>query len=159
MNNLPKIVKILIAVALCFGLGTLSGVSTISAIQDWYVHLNKPFFTPPNWLFGPAWTILYILIGVAAGLVWHKGTDNPLVKSALGLFVAQFILNLAWSPIFFGMKQPLIALVVIVLLWILILWTILRFRKVDNLAAGLMVPYLLWVTFATALNAAIVYLN
>jgi len=104
------------------------------------------------------WTLLYILMGIAAARVWQK-SDRGLQSSAIRLFVIQMVLNLAWSPIFFGMKEPLIALVVIVVMWILILLTIISFSKVDKLASYLLVPYISWVSFATILNASVVYLN
>ena len=159
MNKLPLIAKIVIAVVVCAGIGALSGIATANSVNDWYLTLNKPPFNPPNWLFAPAWTLLYTLMGIAAALVWHKGLDNPLVKSALGIFAIQLALNALWSILFFGMQNPTIALVEIIILWGMILWTILKFNKVNKTAGWLLVPYLAWVTFATVLNASIVYLN
>lgn len=159
MNNLSLTAKIIIAALTCLVLGSLSGIATASSVNDWYLTLNKPSFNPPNWLFGPAWTLLYTLMGIAFALIWHKGTEKPAVKSALTFFGIQFVLNLLWSILFFGMKNPQIALVEIIIMWILILVTILKFGKIDKRAAWLMVPYLAWVTFASALNAGIVYLN
>lgn len=151
-------IKIAISIIICLGLGFLSGYVGGSAISDWYMNLNKPFFQPPPWVFGPAWTLLYTLIGIALALVWHS-PDSLNKSKAIKLFIFQFILNLVWSPIFFAMKKPGISLGVIVLLWILIILTIQAFKKVNQRSSWLLLPYLLWVTFATLLNASIVYLN
>lgn len=151
--------RIIIAVIICFGLGTASGLSTTDAITGWYATLNKPFFNPPNWIFGPMWTLLYIMMGIAVGRIWNLSTEGVDVNEAIMLFVAQFFLNLIWSPVFFSMQSPMAALAVIITMWILILLTIRAFKKHDTLAGKLMIPYLLWVSFATILNGAIVYLN
>ncbi|QQG41152.1 MAG: tryptophan-rich sensory protein [Candidatus Woesebacteria bacterium] len=126
---------------------------------SWYNTLNKPFFTPPSWLFGPAWTILYILIGVSAYLIWKKGFKNNQVKEAFKIFTIQLILNLLWSPIFFGAKQIFLALIVIVIMWIFIFKTIKAFAKIDKTASYLLYPYLAWVSFATVLNFFVWMLN
>lgn len=125
----------------------------------WYNTLNKPFFTPPSWLFGPAWTILYILMGVAAYLIWKKGFKKKQIKEALKIFVIQLVLNFSWSPIFFGAKQIFLALLVIVIMWIFILKTIKAFAKIDKTASYLLYPYLAWVSFATLLNFSVWLLN
>ncbi len=151
--------RIIIAVIICFGLGTASGLSTTDAITGWYATLNKPFFNPPNWIFGPMWTLLYIMMGIAVGRIWNLSTEGVDVNEAIMLFVAQFFLNIIWSPVFFSMQNPMAALAIIVTMWILILLTIRGFKKHDTLAGKLMIPYLLWVSFATILNGAIVYLN
>lgn len=153
------LVKIIICVVVCLGVGLASGASTANGITEWYAFLNKPFFNPPNWLFAPVWTILYTMMGVSAGLIWDKGFDKLGVKSALSIFVAQFILNTLWSFVFFGMRQPLYALFVIIALWILILLTINKFNKLNKTAGLLLIPYLLWVSFATILNFSIYWLN
>jgi len=151
--------KIIISIVVCMAVGFSSGLVTAEAIPNWYADLNKPFFNPPNWLFAPAWTILYILMGIAAGRVWNKGWDQKEVRTALLIFIIQLLLNGAWTLIFFGLKEPVWALVEILILWIMILICILQFKKIDKTAAWLMVPYLLWVTFATALNFCIWQLN
>jgi len=124
----------------------------------WYEGLKKPGWRPPNWLFAPAWTILYILMGVAAWLVWRAvgfaGGGVP-----LGLYLLQLLLNAAWTPIFFGLRKPNLAFFEIVLLWLAIAATIAAFHAVDTVAAWLLVPYLAWVTFAACLNLAIWRLN
>jgi len=122
---------------------------------EWYAKLNKPTWTPPPWVFGPIWTILYALMATALFLVVRKGTSSPGVVLALCVFAAQLALNTAWSPVFFGLHQIGLALVVIVLMWLMIVMTIGVFWSVSDLAAMLLVPYLVWVTIATALNASI----
>lgn len=159
MNSSSVYTKIAICVLLCMATGFISGASTADSIQNWYSTLNKPFFNPPNWIFAPVWTILYILIGISAGMIWHKGLDQNGVKWALGLFVGQFVLNLLWSPFFFNLQAPTIALIIIIVLWFLILVTIMNFNKINKTAGRLMIPYFMWVSFATLLNGAIVYLN
>ncbi|NHF60668.1 tryptophan-rich sensory protein [Flavobacteriaceae bacterium TP-CH-4] len=154
-----KLTYIAIAVGICIVIGILSGFATQSSVNTWYTGLNKPGFNPPNWLFAPVWTVLYIMMGVAAGIVWAKGFYHLWVKTALYHFGFQLLLNAAWSIVFFGLREPFWALMVIITLLILILLTIRWFRVVSKVAALLMVPYLLWVCFATALNYKIWELN
>lgn len=156
---MKKIWKIGIAVFVCLAVGGLSGFATADAIQGWYLTLNKPSFNPPNWVFGPAWTTLYILMGIAAGLVWSTGWQEPDVRSALAIFGTQLLLNGLWSIIFFTWQSPLWALIEMLVLLGFILLTIVRFKPISATAAYLLVPYVLWVSFATVLTAAIVYLN
>ncbi|MHC4940102.1 MAG: TspO/MBR family protein [Planctomycetota bacterium] len=134
----------------------LSGLG--AAPGDWYASLEKPPWTPPNWLFGPVWTTLYLLMGVAAWLVWRNAgwSDGG---AALGLFCAQLVVNAAWTPIFFRWHEMGWALACIVLLWVLVAATILAFRRHSATAAGLLVPYVLWLTLATALNLQLWRLN
>ena len=154
-----KLTKIAIAVVICLLIGFLSSFATQSSVNDWYLNLNKPSFNPPNWLFAPVWSVLYILIGVAAGIVWGKGFHHVWVKTALYHFGFQLLLNALWSIIFFGLKNPLAALFVILILFVMIILTIRWFNVVSKKAAMLMVPYLLWVSFATILNFKIWELN
>lgn len=154
-----NITRILIAVAVCLFVGFLSSFSTQSSISDWYVTLNKPSFNPPNWVFGPVWTVLYVLMGISAGIVWNKGFYHRWVKTALYHFIFQLIFNAAWSVVFFGLKSPFYAFTVILILLILIILTIKWFRVVNKLAAYLLIPYLMWVSFATVLNFSIWQLN
>lgn len=151
--------KTSITVVLCLLVGFLGSIATQTSVDIWYVNLEKPSFNPPNWLFAPVWTILYIMMGLAAGLVWHKGLHHAWVKTALYHFVFQLILNLSWSIVFFGMKNPAIALFVIIVLISLIALTIRWFKIADKRAAYLLIPYLLWVLFAAALNFEIWRLN
>lgn len=152
-------VRIGIAVMVCLLIGFLSGFATQSSVDTWYAGLNKPSFNPPNWVFAPVWTVLYILMGVAAGLVWSRGFHHIWVKTALYYFGFQLLFNAAWSIVFFGMQDPVWALVILITLIILIGLTIKWFRIVNRVSAYLMIPYLLWVIFAGVLNYKIVELN
>lgn len=124
----------------------------------WFAALAKPSWQPPNWLFGPVWTTLYLMMGIAAGLVWRRG-PAPAVRGALAIYAMQLVLNALWTPAFFGAHALGAALVVIVVLWIAIALTIIRFWSIHRVAAALLLPYLAWVSFATALNAELWSLN
>ena len=154
-----KLTKLIISILLCLSIGFTGSYFTSDSISSWYDTLNKPTFTPPNWTFGVVWTILYILMGVSAFLVWNQGFKKKSVKIALALFVFQLILNGLWTPIFFGLHYLGIALIDIVMMWIVILLTIIYFHKVSKLASLLLVPYLIWVSYATALNTGFWWLN
>ena len=152
-------VRIGISVAVCLLIGALSGFATQSSVNTWYPELAKPAFTPPNWLFAPVWTLLYLLMGIAAGLVWARGLHHSWVKTALYYFGFQLLVNGSWSLVFFGLQNPPVALGVIAVLLVLIALTIRWFRVVSKPAAWMMVPYLFWVLFASLLNLRIVQLN
>ena len=154
-----NILKLVISIVACQCAGLIGSIFTTPAISTWYETLAKPSFTPPNWLFAPAWVTLYVLMGVAVFLVWRKGLGIKNVKAALITFLVQLVLNVLWSAIFFGAKSLVGGAVVIVLLWIAILFTILRFFKISTVAGGLLIPYILWVTFASALNISILALS
>ncbi|MBT8186072.1 MAG: tryptophan-rich sensory protein [Croceitalea sp.] len=154
-----KLLKVITAIFVCLLIGFLSSFATQSSVNDWYLTLNKPSFNPPNWVFGPVWTILYILMGTAAGLVWGKGLHHLWVKTAIYHFVFQLLLNALWSIVFFGLQSPGWALLVILALIVSIALTIKWFKIVSKKAAYLMVPYLLWVIFAAFLNFKIWELN
>lgn len=154
-----KILKIIIAVAICLLIGFLSSFATQSSVNDWYLTLNKPSFNPPNWVFAPVWTLLYVMMGVAAGIVWGKGFHHVWVKTSLYHFGFQLLLNALWSIVFFGLKNVFIALFIILTLLVFIILTIKWFNVVSKKAALLMIPYLLWVCFATLLNYKIWELN
>ncbi|MEW5676876.1 TspO/MBR family protein [Flavobacterium enshiense] len=155
-----KITKILMIVATCLCVGYFSGIITKESITTWYPTLIKPSFNPPNWVFAPVWTTLYILMGVAAGVVWNKmESDRINVRKGLQFFTIQLGLNLLWSFLFFGLKNPLLALIELTLLWLMIYETFMVFKRVDKMAAILLIPYLAWVSFAGILNAAIFWLN
>jgi tryptophan-rich sensory protein len=155
-NNFFKLVIAIIVSELASIIGS---VFTISAIPNWYAELVKPALNPPAWVFGPAWTTLYALMGIAAFLIWRMGWERKEVKMALGVFGTQLFLNAIWSIIFFGLQNPGWALVDIVLLWLAIVWTMVVFYKISRPAAYLLVPYLLWVSFASYLNYSIWTLN
>ncbi|MEZ4969489.1 MAG: TspO/MBR family protein [Flavobacteriaceae bacterium] len=154
-----QLTYIAISVAVCLTIGFLSSFATQSSVNDWYLELNKPGFNPPNWIFAPVWTVLYIMMGVAAGIVWAKGFYHIWVKTALYHFGIQLLFNALWSIVFFGFKNPFAALLIILTLLVLLIFTIKWFKVVSRTAAYLLIPYLLWVCFATALNYKIWELN
>lgn len=151
--------RLLVAVGGPLLVGGLSGFATARGVEDWYPTLAKPFFNPPAWVFGPVWTALYLMMGVAAFLVWQKGTDRDLVLTGLTLFAVQLALNGLWSVIFFGMRLPGYAFAEIILLWVAIVATLVWFWRSAPAAGFLMAPYLAWVTFAAILNGSIWVLN
>jgi len=146
-----------ISILVSLSAGAIGGIFTTSAIPTWYTTLNKPGFNPPNWLFGPAWTILYILMGIALYLVWIQDKKNK--KIAYIFFFTQLVMNALWSFIFFGAHDLGWAFVEIVVLWLAILGTTIAFYRILKPAAYLLIPYILWVTFASILNFAIWRLN
>ena len=157
---MQKILKIILVVVLCVTIGYLSGMVTRDSITTWYPTLIKPIFNPPNWIFAPVWTLLYVMIGVSGGMIWNKlESDQANVKSAFKLFIIQLALNALWSYLFFGLHNPFLALIEIIVLLLLIYDTYIAFKKIDKVAGMLLVPYLAWVSFATVLNASIWWLN
>ena len=155
-----KYVKILIFVGTCLGVGYISGMATQSSVQTWFPTLIKPGFNPPPEVFFPVWTTLYIMMGIAAGLVWDKiEIQKSAVKSALTFFFLQLFLNALWSVLFFGLRNPLLALIEIVILWLMIYETYVKFGRISKVAGYLFIPYLLWVSFAAVLNGSIWWLN
>jgi tryptophan-rich sensory protein len=154
---MPNWLKLVISLALPQLAGGLGAYFTIPAVQGWYITLNKPSFNPPNWIFGPMWTFLYVLMGIACYLIWKS--EHPEKRKLLNLYFFQLALNAIWSPAFFGAESPLIGLFIILPLCLLILICVIQFKKVSKIASGLMVPYLAWVTFASILNFSIWWLN
>ena len=151
-------IALMIFVGLCLAVEVVSGLATRQSVSTWYAALNKPAWTPPGWLFAPVWTVLYISMGVAAWLVWQKRATSA-VTPALVLFFVQLVLNGLWSLFFFGQRQIGLGLVDIGLLWLVLAATLVLFWMVRPLAGGLLIPYLMWVSFATALNYSIWRLN
>ncbi len=149
--------KMIISAVLCLTLGSLSGFFTVDSVTTWYQTINKPSWNPPGWLFGPVWTTLYILMGVSFALVWHS--EHPSRKRAMSIFVLQLVLNLIWTPIFFGLHQIGWSFFVIIVLLITIAATIMKFNQINKTSAWLLVPYIVWVGFATVLTGTIWYLN
>ncbi|MFH1589085.1 MAG: TspO/MBR family protein [archaeon] len=149
--------KLIAAIIITQLAGIIGSFFTVSSVSTWYVTLNKPFFNPPSWLFGPVWIILYLMMGVALYIVWNNRTKKS--NTALTLFGIQLVLNSLWSILFFGLKNPLLAFIEIIILWVLILFTIIYFKKESKTAAYLLIPYILWVSFAAILNLAIFLLN
>ncbi len=153
-----QILALVVSLALCFGVAALGNLVTLSEIDSWYAGLSKPAWTAPNWVFGPVWTVLYLLMAIAAWRVWRKNPRQP-VQRPLALFLIQLGMNCAWSFIFFGAHWIAYAAVEIVLLWCFILLTIIAFWRIDRPAALLLLPYLAWVSYASALNFALWQLN
>jgi len=156
--KINDILKLVASVILCQIAGFLGSLFTTPAIPTWYATLSKPFFTPPNWIFSPVWISLFILMGISLFFVWRK-QDHPRFKPALIFFFIQLILNIFWSVVFFGLRSPLLGLMDIILLWVAILFTIKNFLKVSKFAGVLLIPYLLWVSFAALLNFSLWVLN
>ena len=155
---MPKYIKLIISILLC-ELAGITGTLFTGNSLGWYYTLNKPFFRPPNWLFGPVWIILYVLMGIALYLLWRRGFSSNDSKYALGIFIFQLIFNTAWSFVFFGERSIGGGLAVILILWVLIFLTIFAFYRVNNYAAYLLIPYLIWVSYASILNLSIWKLN
>jgi tryptophan-rich sensory protein len=147
-----------VSIILVFLTAFIGSSFTTPSIASWYQYLKKPSFAPPNWLFGPAWTLFYFLMAVAAFLVWRE-KENKNIKPALLIYLIHLVFNAFWSIIFFGLKNLSLAFFEIIILWILILITIIKFYKIKPLAGFLLIPYILWVTFASILNFAIWMLN
>lgn len=152
-----RIITLIACIALPLIIGGISGFLTVSEISGWYTGLKKPSFNPPNYLFGPVWTVLYLLMGISLFLVLEA---KVLIKGkALTFFFVQLTLNFFWSIIFFKEHQVAMALADIAALWLCILMMIVTFYRISRVAGLLQIPYLLWVSFATLLNASILYLN
>ncbi len=153
-NTVYSCVALLAFVSACLAAAALSALWTNSSVETWYSSLRKPSWSPPDWVFGPVWTCLYVMMAFAAWLVWRKKGWRG-ARWSLSLFVVQLILNAVWSPLFFSYRSPGLAFADIVLLWLAIVATALAFYRASSLAAALLMPYLAWVTFAGALNWAI----
>lgn len=156
MNNA---FKLLVAVLISELAGIVGSIFTASSIEGWYAGIVKPAINPPSWVFAPVWTTLYALMGIAAFLVWKKGWSRRDVKIALGIFTLQLVLNTLWSIIFFGFQSPGGAFIEIIFLWMAILVTMVAFARISKWAVWLLVPYILWVSFAAYLNYSIYALN
>jgi len=156
---MSNFLKLIIAICIPLAVGFTSGFFTISGVGSWYQTIQKPSWNPPNWIFGPVWTTLYILMGVSLFLIWKSQENKDARQTAVILFSIQLILNFFWSFIFFNQHQVGLALIEIIAMWIAILFTIFAFAKINNTAAWLLVPYISWVSFATILNYTIWKLN
>ena len=154
-----RIVQFIVAIGVSLAPGWIGSIFTMPAIPTWYAGLTMPAFSPPAWIFGPVWTVLFILMGIALYLVWSKGLGHKNVQVATAIFGVQLVLNVLWSFVFFGMQEPFFAFIVILILWAAILMTIVAFDRVSVPAAILLVPYFLWVSFAAYLNYGIYALN
>jgi tryptophan-rich sensory protein len=154
-----KFTKLLISIVVSHLAGIIGSVFTFNSIENWYQFLNKPSFSPPNWLFGPVWLTLYTLMGIALFLIWQKGLKNKQNKKAFELFLLHLVFNASWSIVFFGLQEPGWAFLNILILLAFILVLIFKFWKINKAASILLWPYLLWVSFATVLNYSIWMLN
>ncbi len=156
---MAKIGKLICSISVCLLTGFLGSFVTRNSITTWYAQLSRPSFTPPDWAFGVVWPVLYVMMGISVFLVWNVGINRRQVKVALSVFALQLILNGLWTPIFFGLHLIGVALVEIVMMWAAILLTIFTFWKVSKPAGLLLLPYILWVSFAIVLNASLFLLN
>lgn len=159
MRSFSDIARLIGAILLSQAAGAIGSYATMSSVDTWYAALEKPAFNPPSWVFGPVWITLYTLMGIAAWLVWNRGLSNPVVRTALILFLIQLALNALWTFLFFYFRLPLVAFVEIVVLWVAILLTTIWFFRVSTWAGILMIPYILWVSFAAVLNFSLWWLN
>lgn len=156
---MAKFITAIIFILISQAAGIIGSVFTSSAIPVWYATLNKPSFNPPGWLFGPVWVLLYTLMGIAAYLIWQKLGESNIARGAIILFFVHLAFNALWSILFFGLHNPFLAFLEIILLWGMILALIILFYQVDKRAAYLFIPYILWVSFAAVLNFSIWRLN
>ena len=157
--NKNNIFKFFVSIIVCELAGIIGSFYTFDAIPNWYNYLVKSPLNPPSWGFGPVWTILYILMAISLFLVWKQGVSRVEVKKAIYIFSFQLLLNTLWSILFFGLHSPILALIEIVFMWLSILWTMIAFYKISKLATWLLLPYILWVSFASYLNFSVWWLN
>jgi tryptophan-rich sensory protein len=158
-TSVHEVLRLTISIVICQLAGLIGSFFTSPAIQSWYAALRKPAFTPPNWLFAPVWTTLFLLMGVSLFLVWRKPVSMPKVRTALVIFAVQLALNVLWSILFFGLRSPLAGFIEILILWAVILLTIVNFYRLSSTAGMLLIPYILWVSFAAFLNFSLWRLN
>ena len=151
--------RLIAAVLFCIIVGSIGSLVTTTGPDSWYAGLAKPFFTPPGWVFAPVWITLFTLMGIALYLVWQEGTEKPEVRKAIAIFGVQFVINIIWSFLFFGLRSPLLGFIDIIVLWFMIAAMIAVFYRVNRTAAYLLVPYIAWVTLATALNGSVYFMN
>ena len=156
---MTKAIQLIISIFICQLAGIIGSVATVSSVNSWFTTLNKPSFNPPGWLFGPVWITLYTVMGISLYLIYQKGFEKKEVKFAIYLFIFHLVINALWSLIFFGLKNPGLAFFEIIILWILIVVLIILFWRINRTASILLIPYLLWVSFATVLNYSIWQLN
>ena len=154
-----KIIPLVLSIGVCFLAAGIGSRFTTSAIDTWYTTLQKPFFNPPNWIFGPVWTLLYLIMGISLYIVWIAKVEKKAKLQGITFFFIQLALNVLWSILFFGLKSPTAALIGIIFLWLAIFLTIRSFLQISKKAGWLLIPYLVWVSFATILNLSIVILN
>lgn len=158
MKKIKNLPAYLISILICQSAGLIGSFSTMSSVKGWYQTINKASFNPPSWVFAPVWTTLFVMMGVSVSIIWLSEKNEGRSK-ALKVFFVQLVLNTLWSIIFFGLKNPPLAFIEIIVLWFAILYTIILFRKINRKAACLLIPYILWVSFATVLTLSVVLLN
>lgn len=156
--NLKSIFKLAVSISLPLLIGAIAGIFTSKAVPEWYASLNRPSFSPPNWVFGPVWTTLYVLMGISFYMIW-KSSPGKDKNRAMTIYFIQLFFNFIWSFIFFYFKLIGWALADIIILWLLLAAMIVLFYRVKPAAAFMNIPYLLWVTFASVLNGAYFVLN
>lgn len=154
-----RIIPLISSIGVCFLAAGIGSIFTISTIGTWYTTLQKPVFSPPNWIFGPVWTLLYLMMGVSLYIFWNTKTNTKERHQGFSLFFVQLALNVLWSLLFFGLKSPIAAFIGIIILWFAIYLTIRKFLQVSKFAGWFLIPYLAWVSFATILNFSIAVLN
>lgn len=157
--RVKNIIKIIVAIVICELAGVVGSFFTTPSISTWYATIQKPNFTPPNWLFAPVWVTLFALMGISSYLVWNKGIENKEVKTSISVFTIQLLLNVLWSFFFFWLQNPFYGLIEIIILWIAIAFTIYKFYKVSKSAGLLLIPYIIWVSIALTLNFYVWRLN
>jgi len=153
-KTMNKFIKLIVSILLCQLAGFIGAVFTTPAIPAWYTSLNKPNFSPPNWLFGPVWILLYTLMGISFYFIWQKKAKREMI-----IFLIHLAINSLWSIIFFGLKNLSLSFLVIIFLWSMIVLLIIKFSKIKKLASYLLIPYFLWISFASFLNLSIWLLN
>lgn len=156
---MSNISKLFLSIVICMLPGIAGVLFDSGLVNGWYQSISKPSFNPPNSIFGPVWTVLYLMMGISMFLVWKEGLNNKSVRTAFIIFIIQLVFNAAWSIVFFGAQSIAGGMIVIIILWILILICIIRFLKISRVAGMLLIPYLLWVSFASVLNFFILKLN
>ena len=154
-----NVIRLLISILGCQAAGLIGGLFTRSSVEAWYTTIQKPTFTPPNWIFGPVWIFLYLLMGISLYLIWNSNIHSKARQIAIILFLIQLVFNILWSFLFFYLKNPLMGFIEILILLLLIVLTAWKFLGLNKIAAFLMIPYILWVSFATILTFSIWSLN
>ena len=154
-----KVLKFIASIIICQSAGVFGSMATFEAVPGWYITLEKPFFAPPNWIFGPVWIILYFLMGVSLYIVWKDELKSKTRNVFFVVFAIQLILNALWSLLFFGLKSPLLGLIDILILDVMLVVTIFYAKRVSKYAAMLLIPYMVWIIIASVLNYAILVLN
>lgn len=157
--NKQKFLRFLGSMSICFGAAFIGGLFTASSIADWYQYLAKPSFSPPSWVFGPVWTLLYLLMGISLYLIWEKGLKNRKVKDVFILFIVHIFFNVLWSVLFFGLRTPFLAFADIIVMWITLAAVIVLSSRLNKYSPLLLIPYLFWISFALLLNFSIWKLN